>query len=466
MTAAAPTPPGALPAPPPALQQAFGHSVAALGSAPLAVAFSGGPDSVALAATAAWWATQPGQAPDRIELWHVHHGLLAAADAWASQVPQWAAVLQVPWRVQRVSVAAAAQHQLGVEAAARAARRQAFQSLQRASGCCHLLLAQHQDDQAETVLFRLLRGAGPGGLAAMRPQARLGQLTLLRPWLDLPRHTLFDYAQQVAHATGLTLARDPSNHDPRHARGWLRQKVMPAIAGYWPGYRHTLSRHARQAAELQDWLDDLVADDLARLAPDPYTLDRVAWCALPATRARLVLRAWLQAQELGPPTAARLAELERQLQTAAADRQLRWVHDGVTFGVYGQRLQRLPASAWQPPADHLQRWQHEPAWSLAMGTLRFESVAHGICPAWLAAAPLRLSWQPQGGRLRLVPNQPSRSLKAWFQAYAVAPWWRERAMRLWQGNQLVYVAGLGSSLDVPQASPGIGLHWHADASTR
>ncbi|MGE4336914.1 MAG: tRNA lysidine(34) synthetase TilS, partial [Pigmentiphaga sp.] len=176
--------------------------------AAVAVAVSGGPDSVALAGLAVPLALELGLKP---RLWHVHHGLLPMADAWAAQVERLAASLGVPCGVRRVEVSAALRADLGLEAAARRARRQAFAALAEIEDCRHVLLAQHLDDQAETVLMRLLRGAGFDGMAGMRPHTVWEQASIeaWRPWLAVARHDILPAAQAVAVAHGVALADDP-----------------------------------------------------------------------------------------------------------------------------------------------------------------------------------------------------------------------------------------------------------------
>lgn len=488
------------------------------GAQRVAIGLSGGPDSVALAGATAILAPRHGL---QVQAWHIHHGLMAQADAWQQAVQQLGAFLQIPVTIRAVHVPEPQQKRQGVEDAARQARYAAFaeltqgqrlaaadstlesphenllqspqepqrdlrqepeQDLQQRSQeqfqpesqggalshssllsqvCPHILLGQHLDDQAETVLFRLLRGSGPGGLAGMRLRTERGPLVLWRPWLTVPRSDLLPWANYVAEQAGISLADDPSNIDSRYARGALRLNILPAIGAVWPAYRQVLSRHAEQAAEMQEWLDDVVTDTLAGMSQNGV-LQLPAWQALPPPRARLVLRGWLASLGHRPPTAARLAELERQLRQVAEDAQLRWRHDGRDFGVYRQGLYRLPADIHQQPQDLTQRWEREaawPIWTSPRGTLHFEQVEQGICPEWLAAMPLRLSWQSEGGHLRLHTGGPARSVRNLFQEQGIPPWERQRRPRLWRGSQLLWVAGLGQSEDLPQASPGIRLSY-------
>src|SRR5690606_11767779 len=150
-------------------------------------------------------------------IFHVHHGLQAEADAWAEGVQSLASLLELPCDVARVRVEE--RHGAGVEAAAREARYNALAQLARQGAVQHILLAHHLDDQAETVLLRLLRGAGPEGMGAMAMRTERDGITYLRPWLEVERATILTTAHRLADALQLTLADDPTNLDARYARG-------------------------------------------------------------------------------------------------------------------------------------------------------------------------------------------------------------------------------------------------------
>ncbi|HJT96837.1 MAG TPA: tRNA lysidine(34) synthetase TilS, partial [Rhodanobacteraceae bacterium] len=187
---------------------------AALAGAPpgaVCVGYSGGLDSTvllhALAASSAARARS-------LRALHVDHGLHADSAAWADHCRTFAATLAVPLDVVRVAVGTTRGQ--GLEAAARNARYAAFEAALAPGEL--VALAHHRDDQTETVLLKLLRGAGPEGLAGMRALRPLGPGHLWRPLLDVPRDALRDYAQMH----GLAFLDDPSNADTRHARNFLR----------------------------------------------------------------------------------------------------------------------------------------------------------------------------------------------------------------------------------------------------
>lgn len=304
------------------------NAIAVFPQASVAVGCSGGPDSAALAIVARDICQSMGR---RLSLLHVHHGLQADADAWAQSVRELGRLLDVPVMEQRVSVDLRLGD--GVEGAARQARYTALAHMMQTTGSDVLLLAHHRQDQAETVLFRLFRGAGVHGLQAMQAQSERDGVLILRPWLDLDRPAVLAIVDRFSAQQAWIPVQDPTNTDPTYARGVLRSKLIPEIAQHWPQWASSLSRHARQAAEAGALLDEVADEWLSALDPgtgdESFSLKR--WRDLPAARQQLVLRRWLAKQGCRMPSEARLAELVRQLQTVHAlghDRALTWEHDG------------------------------------------------------------------------------------------------------------------------------------------
>jgi tRNA(Ile)-lysidine synthase len=311
------------------------------------VAVSGGADSAMLAVHAA--ALAHGVAWS-LHLLHVHHGLFEAADAWADTVQALGDALQAPVHILRVQVPLDAGK--GIEAAARQARYAALSQAAAALGLRHILLAHHRDDQAETVLLRLLRGAGPTGLAAMAPRVERDGVVYLRPWLDVPRARVRAAAQAYAASHAWLPVQDPSNADPRYTRAALRTMLVPALDARWPGWQGILARHARLADEAARILDEVARDDLAGLEPsaqgDSFSL--ALWRRLSAPRQSQVLRHWLGLHGARMPTEARLAELTkqlRQLHGLGHDRQMTWRQDGHAVRCVRGRVR---IDSW-PPAD-------------------------------------------------------------------------------------------------------------------
>lgn len=313
------------------LSALLGKALAPLApDAPLAVALSGGADSVALAIVAAEHCAD-GARP--LYFFHVHHGLMSQADDWVAHLHRFSQEFNIPLQVRHVQVDLAAG--LGIEGAARDARYLALSQLCHEHGVVALLLAHHRQDQAETVLLRLLRGTGVLGLAAMQADVRRGGMRLLRPWLDVDRAELLAVAHAHEQRTGWAAVQDPSNADPKYARGALRSALAPVLNTFWPAWCQTLVRHANQAGEANEVLAEVAALDLAALdvKPEDHSFSLLLWRALSSARQALVVRHWLQEQGIAMPGERRLADLLRQLRQLHAlghDRELIWQHGVIT----------------------------------------------------------------------------------------------------------------------------------------
>lgn len=265
---------------------------------PLTVALSGGVDSTALlAACAQRW-------PGQVEAVHVHHGLQAAGDDFERQCRQLCENLGVSLSVRRVD----ARHTAGSspEDAARRARYQALDAHAQETGAASIALAQHADDQVETVLLALSRGAGLAGLAAMPAHWRRGAVDFHRPLLQVSGAAI----RQSAERAGLHWIEDPTNTDERYTRNRIRARLMPALGAAFPQFRLTFARSARHAAEAQSVLDEVAAADLLLVGTPPRIK---ALQAFSPGRQALVLRLWLRACFATTPEAAQLGELLRQL---------------------------------------------------------------------------------------------------------------------------------------------------------
>lgn len=267
---------------------------------PFAVALSGGADSVALLiACAERWPTQ-------VRAVHVHHGLQDAADDFEHFCCTLCERLQVPLVVQRVD--ARARPGQSPEDAARQARYQAIADAVHAHWpeVRDVAVAQHADDQVETLLIALSRGSGLPGLAGMPARwQRLG-LQWHRPWLTLAGAELREWLRQ----RGETWVDDPTNQDEQFTRNRIRVRVLPALGEALPGFRDTFARSMRHMAEAQQLLDDLAEQDAQQVGQPPQL---AALQALPAARQALVLRWWLKRSHATTPSAAQLRELQAQI---------------------------------------------------------------------------------------------------------------------------------------------------------
>ncbi|MBS0367299.1 MAG: tRNA lysidine(34) synthetase TilS [Proteobacteria bacterium] len=279
----------------------------------LCVAFSGGADSTALLAALA----RLHPAPLALRALHVDHGLQAPARQWSAHCQRIARALSVPLTVRRVRVRRGRGDSL--EAAARAARYRVA-AAQLAAGEC-LLTAHHQQDQMETVLLQLLRGAGLAGLAAMPAVAPFGKGFLVRPVLTVKPAALRAWLA----GKRLTWVEDPSNADPLLDRSYLRSAVLPPLLARWPAAAKTVGRSAAHMAQALELLQEQAATDVETAAAGTG-LSAAVLRRLPAGRRDGALRYWIAAAGARQPPATRLNEISGTLLEAGADRhpEVRW----------------------------------------------------------------------------------------------------------------------------------------------
>ena len=255
-------------------------------SLPLAVALSGGADSTALlVACAEKW-------PGQIEAWHVNHGLQAAAADFESYCERLCAGLQVPLKVMRVDASPVSGQ--SPEDAARQARYKAFSAMAQVESAQKAIksiaIAQHANDQVETLLLALSRGAGLAGLSAMPAQWERDGLSYFRPLLQVAGQDIRDWLQ----ARGIAFFEDPTNGDVRFTRNRIRVEVMPALQAAFPQVLDTFARSARHAAQGQELLIELAQQDWTLVVrEDGQPLIKALQRLSPARQAN-VLRHWLK----------------------------------------------------------------------------------------------------------------------------------------------------------------------------
>ncbi|MGA9827851.1 MAG: tRNA lysidine(34) synthetase TilS, partial [Rhodanobacteraceae bacterium] len=364
---------------------------------------------------------------------HVDHRLHGESASWATHCRAFADALEVGLVVRTIDVKR--DPGLGLEASARRTRYVEIESLLAPGEI--LALAHHRDDQVETVLLKLLRGAGPEGLGGMRAWRRFGAGFAWRPLLDLPRAALMAYARQ--HALGWI--DDPSNADTRIARNFLRHALLPELAQRWPQSAGSITQSATRLHATADFIDSEAARALARLrTDDPAILDARAWLALPDALRDPVLRHWLRGIALPEPTHLQVSELERQLATAAPDREpcVRW--RGVELRRYRDRLYAL-APMPAPPIE----WQHRFDGSalelpVGIGSLRLVSIAEPARTVRLAQ-PLNVRFRRGGERLHVAGSGHHRELRKLWQEAGVPPWQRARQPLMFDRRDNVFAVG-------------------------
>ena len=378
--------------------------------AEIAVGLSGGVDSVVLLHQL------KESSPAQVRAIHVHHGLSPNADAWTAFCRSFCKRLGVPLTVRKVSVRRAGK---GLEAAAREARYQAFKETKADV----IALAHNLDDQAETVLMNLLRGAGTRGASGMAEHSRLGGKVLWRPLLGKTRKEILAYAR----ANRLEWVEDESNADEALTRNFIRLRVAPLLEQKFPQWKQSFARAARHFAKKEIGGEEL-------------------------------LRKYLQSKGLKAPSEAKLGEMLKQLSSGGSRVKLR--HDGATLRTYrGTVFVDAERAAEFSP----QEWGGEPRLKLPElgGELRFRKArGKGIA---LEHQPLSIRLRSGGERLQPDPLRPRRTLKNLFQEAGVPPWERERLPLLYRGDDLVWAPGLGIDARFQAASgtQGIVPEWRS-----
>lgn len=417
-----------------------------LGASNWYVAFSGGLDSTVLLHWLAAYARSHRAPPLRAI--HVQHGLQPAARAWPAHCQRVCDGLGIELQIIHVDVAPGA----SLEQAARHARYAAFEQVLGTGDI--LFTGQHRDDQAETLLFRLLRGAGLRGLAAMPKARALGQGSLIRPLLGCSRQQLQHYAQ--AHA--LRWVEDPSNTDTQFARNYLRGEVLPVLRQRWPQAGQSLARAAEHLGEALSLLDELAESDLAQArmgAPGAWaeldSLDLAVLLARSPARQRNALQYWLSHRTRLPDTRHWAGWAD--LRDAAGDACPVWrLADG--------QLVRSQGRIWWLSGDWLQtphgttRWETTDAPLPLPGNGSVRLVGAG------PLADLHIGYR-QGGEWLDIPGRGRRDLKRLLNELQVPHFLRPRLPLLYQGQRLLAVANL----------PGLAqgdhrLHWQLPTSAQ
>jgi tRNA(Ile)-lysidine synthase len=415
----------------------------------LCVALSGGVDSVVLLDTLDRLRAELGL---RLSALHVNHQISRHAGDWQAFCEELCRTRGIALEVRRVRVD---DDGSGVEAAARMLRYQAYAR----TAADYVVLAHHLDDQAETFLLQLLRGAGPKGLSAMPVTRRQGpgEPQLLRPLLGVLRADI----EAVAQARGLKWIVDDSNADSRYDRNFLRNELLPLLESRFPGYRETLTRASRNMSDHLVLAEEMAALDMGEAPGGAVTAEQLR--GLSDARALNLLRALFARHALPMPPRAMLEEALRQVRAARPDAEMQ-----VRFGSHALRCYRgrveFIAEDGMPPPGWQAQWDGRSVLALpdGMGTLRpLSAIGTGIATrhfsdqaAWVRSRSGGESMKPGAGR-------PTRTLKNLLQENAVPPWERARMPLLFFGDRLAWVPGIGVAAEfrAGAAEPGIEPQW-------
>lgn len=405
--------------------------LAPLGAAPRVwIAFSGGLDSMCLLDAAV---SVRGRLPGPLFAAHMDHGLQPQSSGWASRCEAACAALDVPLVVRRLEIGSPRGQSL--EALARQARYTALAALLSPGEL--VLSAQHQDDQAETLLLALLRGSGLEGLAAMPLISDLGPGRLVRPLLDLPRAALEAYAR----SRGLAWLEDPSNESVAFDRNYLRLRVLPRLRERWPAAVATLARSAAHCAEAAGLIEGLAEQTLAKVRGSrPGTLSIPALAGLGPALARAVLRLWLRRRGLPPAGRLHLGRILAEVLPARADANPLVAWPGCEVRRYRDDLFAL--SPLPPrPRDRVLDWEGgHLVLPVPLGLLT-RAGADVSAVGWIEG-PLLVRFGVEGQGCWCGPEVHRRPLKKVFQEAGIPAWLRPYVPLVFARDRLVAVAGV------------------------
>ena len=379
---------------------------------------------------------------------HVHHGLSPNADGWVEFCKQTCVAYQVPLEVERVEVKKGAG--IGLEAAARDARYKVLYD----AGADYIILAHHQDDQAETLLLQLIRGAGLKGLSAMAAQDE--NRCLLRPLLDISRQEIEAYAK----ANQLAWIDDESNLDTKYDRNYCRHEIMPVIKARFPAADETLARSASHIAEASQLLNELaLIDAQACLIEGRMSVKRLGELNLP--RAKNLFRWWLSSMGFVAPSSDRLDEMLTQLINASQDASLKISLDKaneINLRRY-QGYAYIDTNHSERVSDIAMIWQGEARLTMPDGThLVFERhQGQGLAIDKLGGHKLRISSRKGGERFKPDFARPTRTLKHLLQEANLPPWQRERLPLVYLDDSLAVVPNIGVDCMMQASERDVGL---------
>lgn len=355
---------------------------------------------------------------------HVNHQLQPNASDAESFCRNLCQRLSVPLTVERVTVSAPgnAVASGGIEEVARKARYSVFEARMQPGDL--LLMAHHSDDQAETVLFRMLRGSGVTGLAGMPDKRALGRGMLARPLLDFERAELDHWAKSA----GLAWVEDPSNADRRFDRNFLRHSVLPPLRDRWPGLNRRLRHTAKSCAESEALNRKLASVQWQAAGGDGNRLPVDSLKPLSLAEQKNLIRWWVGEHGFDAPTIADWGQVMNDLLWAGDDREPEFRSCGFSLRRFQGDLHLVPDREPLPDTPIAL----EPGRSLRWGewTLRLESAAG---PAW-PLPPLWIRARQGGERARFRPGGRSRLLKKWLQDAAIPPWDRGRLPLVFAGS--------------------------------
>lgn len=419
------------------------------------IAYSGGVDSHVLLHLCA---SMP-SLKDKITSVYVHHGLQAAAESWPEHCEKTAAALDVEFKVLRVNACAASGQ--SPEEAARNARYTALKALLKEDDV--LLVAQHREDQLETVLLQLFRGSGLAGLSGMPEQMQFGFGMLLRPFLNIDKQAINDYARQQQ----LSWVEDPSNQCSDYDRNFLRNQVLPLLKQRWPGIDKTVSRSARHCADAQGLVNEIAVqcfDAVSDQADQTLIISQLHLQSF--AHQKLVIRQWFAFVGLKMPSQDLAERILNEVVGADEQRVPLISTQDCEIRRYRDRLYCLP-----PVVMHMQQTISWPSnqRSIAIGnrqSLSWIESSSGIPAEHWQHAQIEIKFRSGGEKISLPGRSGHHTLKKLFQEAGIPPWEREQMPLIYINGQLAAVGEQWISADfyAEKSAACIKLVWQRQES--
>ena len=426
------------------------------------LAVSGGLDSMCLLHLVKQMQHNTSLTLPAVHVLHIHHGLQADADRWQAFVAEQSQSYGFPYQCVKVTVDAQLQQQQGLEAAARAARYKVFAETIETDDV--VILAQHANDQVETLLLRLLRGAGVAGLGAMRQHRPLGKGHVQRPLLSVTREALVVYAQEHH----IQWCEDPSNADDDFDRNYLRHQVMPLLQQRWPDLCKRVETTSHIMQGTQDLLLQLAQEDYQQLTPQPPAskvgLSVTSLLALSLERRHNLLRWWLHQLGEPAPDFLSLQHIDQQVLLAGADRQPCFtLTQGELRRAYGKLywVASQQSITYEEPSQVLQEW----VWDASVTGSEPIATATGFLHPVMGGLNLqigdciRITKRQGGERCQPQGRAHSQSLKKLLQEYQIPVWQRDNLPLFWVNDCLAMVGDLWICEGFSAAQGELGWRW-------
>ncbi|TCP97705.1 tRNA(Ile)-lysidine synthase [Cricetibacter osteomyelitidis] len=405
------------------------------------IALSGGLDSMALLSL--FVKLREKQPHFSLRAIHIHHGLSANANQWATHCQQYCEQLAVPLIVEKVKINTTN----GIEAGAREARYSAIQKHLQKNEV--LVTAHHQNDQTETFLLALKRGSGVQGLSAMAVQSVVYNVSVFRPLLSVSRSQLEDYAV----AEKLTWVNDESNENSYYDRNFLRNVVLPQLRERWPYFDQAVSRTATHCAEQQRLLNELLQQEFRQIYDKTHrTLTIAQFSDYSTAKQKALLRLWLAEQQLLMPSAVQLERVLTDVIQAKNDRNPQFQLGGQIIRRYQQKLYLVKQFADLKEISIPLEWNKKIVLPDNLGSFILNKTSEKITALWQSpqgdlVSELPPAEQPMSvrfsysGKVRLTEKSVNKDIKKIWQDLAVPPWQRQRIPLIFYGERLQSAVG-------------------------